>query len=106
MGKGLSPLQHDILAVLEEFSASEDFSQEGHVSLSAWARPRQIMQRLGRTPTPSNRAAISKALDRLCARGLVAHAQAQRVIQGHSFFYIRIADAALPTKGSKPKRPK
>jgi hypothetical protein len=29
MGRGLSPLQKDILAVLEEFPAREDFPEEG-----------------------------------------------------------------------------
>jgi hypothetical protein len=42
MGRGLSPLQKDILAVLEEFPAREDFPEEGTISLSSWAHPRQI----------------------------------------------------------------
>jgi hypothetical protein len=32
MGKGLSPLQKDILAILEEFPAREDFPKEGTIS--------------------------------------------------------------------------
>jgi hypothetical protein len=35
--RGLSPLQKDILAVLEEYPAREDFPEEGTISLSLWA---------------------------------------------------------------------
>jgi hypothetical protein len=59
MGKGLSPLQKDILAVLEEFPALEDFPVNGEIDLSAWARPSQILQQLSRPATAANRAALS-----------------------------------------------
>jgi hypothetical protein len=64
MGKGLSTLQKDILAVLEEFPSREDFPEHGF-SITSWARRGQILKRLGRPPTASNRVAISKALARL-----------------------------------------
>jgi hypothetical protein len=93
MGRGLSPLQKDILAVLEEFPAREDFPEEGTISLSSWAHPRQILQRLKRPPTASNRTAVSKALARLVERGMVAAARSDLYSAGKSFFYVRIAGA-------------
>ena len=93
MGRGLSPLQKDILAVLEEFPALEDFPAEGTISLSSWAHPQQILQRLKRPPTASNRTAVSKALARLMERGMVAAARGELYAAGKSFFYVRIAGA-------------
>jgi hypothetical protein len=90
MGRGLSPLQKDILAVLEEFPAREDFPEEGTLSLSSWAHPQQILQRLKRPPTASNRTAVSKALARLVERGMVAAARGELYAAGKSFFYVRI----------------
>lgn len=62
MGRGLSPLQRQILAALDEFAKP--------------VYPKQIRDCLDRAPTPSNRAAVSKALDRLLARGLIGSARA------------------------------
>jgi hypothetical protein len=73
MGKGLSPLQNDILAVLEE--------------CPGWARPRVILNRLGLEPTASNRAALSKSLARLCMRGKVSFGSAERSLPGKSNLY-------------------
>jgi hypothetical protein len=83
MGKGLSPLQRDILAVLEKFEVFEDAQPDagGYVSMRAWARPYQIIEQLGRLPTPANRAAISKALVRLYDRGLVHAGQGQLLVR-------------------------
>jgi hypothetical protein len=89
MGRGLSPLQKDILAVLEEFPAREDFPEEGTINLSSWAHPQQILQRLKRPPTASNRTAVSKALARLVERGMVAAARGDLYSAGKSFFYVR-----------------
>jgi hypothetical protein len=69
MGKGLSGLQKDILAVLEEFPALEQTCGNYNGN---WVKPTQILKRLCREPTPANRVALSKALARLCERGLVA----------------------------------
>jgi hypothetical protein len=100
MGKGLSPLQRGILAVLEEFEALEDAQPDarGYVSMRAWARPYQVMERLGRPPTPANRAAISTALLRLCKRGLVHAGQGEIVGQGKGYHYCLVRRAAPPTK--------
>jgi hypothetical protein len=106
MGKGLSPLQKNILAVLEEFPALEDIlagnywqANEDHPadyehSIDAWARPRQILKRLGLEPTASNRAAISKSLLRLYRRGKIAAVSLIFPEQGQSRFYLRITDPA------------
>ena len=53
MGKGLSPLQKDVLAVLEEIPALKD---QPPGSLKFWASPKQIFVALHRPPTASNRA--------------------------------------------------
>lgn len=89
MGKGLSPLQKDILAVLAEWPAAV----EGAVGdMRTWAEPKDIMTRLGRSPTPSNRVIISKALNRLLDRELIAIAYAQRCRQGNGGAYRRTRD--------------
>jgi hypothetical protein len=62
MGKGLSPLQKNILAVLEQFPAAPPPDAEGNVSLKTWARPQQILQQLNLPSTPSNRASNSHRL--------------------------------------------
>ena len=70
MLKGLSLLQRQILSVLAATPARarvRDGEQYGD-----WATPTSIMNALGRKPTNANRAAISRALARLCERGLVA----------------------------------
>jgi hypothetical protein len=90
MGKGLSPLQEDVLAVLKEFPALEEFPATGAISLATWARPRDILAALGREPTSSNRTAISKSLNRLCERGLVAAARGQ-LYTGKGLKYVRIS---------------
>ena len=92
MGKGLSQLQKDVLAVLDDYPPLEDFPRPGEHSLERWARPKQILASLRREPTPSNRAAVSKALDRLYERGLVEKADAWRMMVGNSKFYVRIRD--------------
>jgi hypothetical protein len=91
VGKGLSPLQKDILAGLAEIPALEE-SPPG--DLSAWARPGQIIGRLKRPSTASNRAAVSKALLRLYERGLVARASGEVASVGMSFRYVRISNPA------------
>jgi hypothetical protein len=91
MGKGLSGLQRDILAVLEEWPSFED-TPPG--DLRAWAMPKQILSRLRRPPTTTNRVALSKALARLHERGLVARASGEVASVGKSFRYVRIT---IPT---------
>lgn len=64
-------MQRDILAALE--------AQRG------WRRPKDIFDALGREPTPSNRATMTKALARLCERGLIEWGQGERA--GNSYLY-------------------
>jgi hypothetical protein len=89
MGKGLSRLQTDILAALEDWPSLE---QAKPGDLGAWALPRDIIAALSRPKTPATRAAISKALARLHARGAVARASGEIAIVGKSFRYLRITD--------------
>lgn len=86
MGKGLSDLQREILKVLEQFPAAG----ETGTYIGSWAFPKDIMAALGREPTDANRAAISKALGRLCERGLVAKAYGQILSPGKAARYARI----------------
>jgi hypothetical protein len=97
MGKGLSRLQTDILAVLEEWPSLED-SEPG--SVRAWALPRDIIAALRRSKTAATRASISKALARLHARGAVARVSGDLAIAGKSFRYVRITDAKNAGAGS------
>jgi len=73
MGKGPSPLQLDILAVLKE--------------RRGWSRPKHILDALGREPTPSNRVAISKALKSLCHRELIDLATPEIYNPGKAYLY-------------------
>jgi DNA-binding MarR family transcriptional regulator len=67
MGRGLSTLQLQILAALEQ--------------LSEEARPKDIMTMLNRESTNANRVAVSKALCRLVERGLVERGSALSDVQ-------------------------
>jgi predicted transcriptional regulator len=82
MGRGLSPLQKDILSVL--------------TAKHGWTLPRDIIARLELPATNATRASVSRALHRLCERGLVVRAFAGRVCQGHSYLYM----AGRPAPGA------
>ena len=86
MGHGLSPLQRQILAVLERWPT---FEQAAH--LNDWALPRDIIEGLGLPKSNAARASLSKALLRLHERGLVARAAGEVASVGKSFRYVRIA---------------
>jgi len=73
MARGLSPLQHEIIAVLD--------------ARRGWSRPNEILAGLGRNPTPSNRAALSRALKRLWARNLIELRQPETYNVGKSNLY-------------------
>jgi hypothetical protein len=93
MGKGLSPLQTEILAVLEQWpSLEKQRAVGGSYDLSTWARPRDIIRALGRPSTPTTRTSVSRALARLCDRGVVTAASGQLAIAGKGFRYVRIAN--------------
>lgn len=91
MGKGLSRLQRDILRVLDEFPCLEE-SPPG--SFAKWARPADIFAALSIERTASNRAAVSRALDRLNQRGLIAKCSGEMAAVGKSRRYARITDSA------------
>lgn len=97
MGKGLSPLQHDVLAVLDGYAP---FERQPPGNLSGWARPKHILIALGRSPTPSNRVVLSKVLLGLWRRGLVARANSEIAIVGKSFRYVRITDRSNAGAGN------
>ena len=88
MGQGLSPLQRQILAVLERWPT---FEQATPGYLGDWALPRDIIEGLGLPKNNATRASLSKALLRLHDRGLVARSSGQVAKVGKSFWYVRIA---------------
>jgi len=92
MGKSLSPLQRDILAVLEEWPTFELAESAAAGSVKDWALPRDIIRRLGRPKTRSTQATISRALLQLHKKGLVARASGELADVGKSFHYLRISN--------------
>jgi hypothetical protein len=92
MGKSLSPLQRDILAVLEEWPTFELAESAAAGSVKDWALPRDIIRRLGRPKTRSTQATISRALLQLHKKGLVARASGELADVGKAFHYLRITN--------------
>ena len=92
MGKGLSPLQQDILAVLDEWPSFEEAKALRPGSVADWALPRDIIARLGKKKSAAMRAAISKSLLRLYQRGMIARASGSLAVAGKSFRYLRITN--------------
>ena len=90
MGKSLSPLQRDILAVLEEWPTFELAESAAAGSVKDWALPRDIIRRLGRPR--STQATISRALLQLHKKGLVARASGELADVGKAFHYLRITN--------------
>lgn len=72
MGRGLSLFQKQIMSVLGGFVSYEDSIRQDEVDMRHWARPRDILAALGMGSTAQNRATLTRALDRLVSRGLVA----------------------------------
>lgn len=102
MGKGLSPLQSSILAALREYPTYEGSLQGDHVSIKNWARPKDILAVLGIKAAPSTRAILSRALERLYRRGLVAKFHAAFAEAGNSARYALITspeNAGAGTRG-------
>ena len=73
MGRGLSPLQHDILAAIK--------------ATRGWVRSKEIREAIGREPTDSNTVAVSKALGRLCKRGLIERSNSKIMHVGKLYLY-------------------
>jgi DNA-binding MarR family transcriptional regulator len=98
MGKGLSPLQNDILAVLDEWPSFEMVGGSGY--LGDWALPRDIIRRLCLPRNGATRASMSRALLRLHERGLVARASGECAMVGKSFRYVIITNSANAGAGN------
>jgi hypothetical protein len=92
MGKGLSPLQKDILAVLDEWPSLESYLESDSKQLGAL--PRDIIRRLGRLNNGTTRASMSRALLRLHERGLVSRASGIGAMAGKAFQYLKITNSA------------
>ena len=94
MGKGLSPLQKDILAALDRWPLYEQAMTATPGQLDDWAFPRDIIEHLGLPKSGVTSASVSRALSRLCDRGLVARASGKVASVGRSFRYLKITDSA------------
>ena len=96
MGKGLSPLQRQVLEVLSGFptlrradypTGSESVPRADH------ARPVDILRALHRPLTPANRVSMSKALRRLWERDEIARTYGRLADVGRGYRYARwVAD--------------
>jgi hypothetical protein len=100
MGKSQSPLQRDILAVLEEWPTFELAEAAAPGSVRDWALPRDIIGRLGLPKTGSTRSTVSRALLRLHQKGLVARASGELADVGKSYHYLRITNPANAGAGN------
>jgi hypothetical protein len=100
MNKSLSPLQRDILAVLEQWPTFEVADSVAPGSVKDWALPRDIIRGLGRPKTRATQATISRALLRLHEKGLVARASDELADVGKAFHYLRITDPANAGAGN------
>ena len=104
MGKGLSELQRDILAALEQWPSYEEATATRRGYIGDWALPRDIIAALALPTSAATSAAISRALARLHARGLVARASGERASVGKAFRYVRITDPANAGAGVTAQR--
>lgn len=101
MGRGLSDLQKEILAVLPAIGRDRwecgCYYKDYHpkwgrvVDPCEWMLSGDVLAAIRREPTPSNRVALSKALGRLHERGLVGRF-GPAWAQGSPYLYCRIAD--------------
>ena len=88
MGRGLSQLQTAILMVLDAAPHSDRGPDRygaqyiGHMPTTG-----EIMDALGRPKNNTNYAAVSKALRRLEARGLITSYRAQARLRGNALRY-------------------
>ncbi|TFF27524.1 MarR family transcriptional regulator [Jiella endophytica] len=80
MGRGLSPLQRNLLAALEHYSNTGNH-------MPAFARAEDLIKALGLKNTASTQAATSRALRRLAERGLITIYVAKIHRQGPGYRY-------------------
>jgi hypothetical protein len=90
MGKGLSPLQVQVLEVLSGFPTLKRTAGSGsHVVRADYARPVDILRALHRPLTPASRVSMSKALSRLCERDEIVRLHGQLASVGKGYRYAR-----------------
>ena len=92
MGRGLSKLQIEILAVLVHYRTSEEVEAAtpdayGHIFIGDLPRPSTILDTLGRPRTSANFVVVSKALKRLLDRDLVTAQCGWLRTQGSGYRY-------------------
>lgn len=85
MGKGISPMQHDILDALRRFPIAP--AEGERMSARDMASTGDIIDALGRLRTPSNFASVSRALSSLTRRDLVRSFSAFGHLQGRGWRY-------------------
>lgn len=85
MGKGLSPMQREILRALRRFPMS--LAEGERMSARDMASTGDVIDALGRLRTPSNFASISRALSSLTKRNLVRGYSAFGHLQGKGWRY-------------------
>lgn len=95
MGRGISPLQQEVLDALGSFPALEDCprTESGQVLVAALPALGAILAAMGRASTPVNRASVSRALDRLDARGSITKLRSTVAPVGGGYRYARISRA-------------
>ena len=70
MGRGHSPMQEEILRILQGFQSEPGPPDEyGHQFVGDMATPTQIIDALGLERTAANRASVSRSLRRVVERG-------------------------------------
>jgi hypothetical protein len=88
MGKGLSPLQRKILAILRRKTLRRKQSSGG------WIGPGDILKALGYATTPYRRTSLSRSLRNLHRRRLVSRRRPTAALVGHAYRY-KISRIAL-----------
>ncbi|WP_130229040.1 helix-turn-helix domain-containing protein [Bradyrhizobium sp. Leo121] len=89
----LSKMQKDILAHLAAAPQPTPSPRGDGMLIGHLSRTGDIIDALGRERTPSNYAAVSKALDRLNKRGLINAHRAQCCLVGKGYRYAVNPDA-------------
>ena len=106
MGKGLSPLQKDILAALDRWPLYEQAMTATPGQLDDWAFPRDIIEHLGLPKSGVISVSVSRALSRLCDRGLVARESGNVASVGRSFRYLKMTNPATLRSRALPRPPR
>ncbi len=89
MGRGLSNLQKEILAVLP-YPVKWDGSLETVIPLESAMSPMEIKEALGLPKSNSTRASLSRSLAALSKRGLILKWGADVALQGRGYRYTKL----------------